>query len=220
MVELVNQPMQTSATTRNRLVEAAADKFWRQGFHCTSLAAILAEAETHGGSLYYFFPSKESLLLAVLDCHAERLGEQIFAPALRRSNEPVEQIFHVLALYREFLEVSACSMGCPIGNLALELSDTLPAVRERVARIFDQWTDRILCILEDARDALPEGVSLQSLSRFVLTVMEGGVMQAKTQRSLEPFDDSVAHLRRYFDALLAENPRGPQAAGGPPSKEA
>ncbi len=193
---------------------------WRQGFHCTSLAAILEEAEVHGGSLYYFFPSKESLVLAVLDRHAEVLDEQIFAPALRRSDDPLDQIFHVLAVYREFLEASACTMGCPIGNLALEVSDTHPLLRKHVAGIFDQWAARILELLKEARDVLPTDVSLRGLSRFVLTVMEGGVMQAKAQRSLEPFDDSVTHLRRYFDSLLAE--KGPpvsKSADGPPGKE-
>jgi hypothetical protein len=40
-----------------------------------------------------------------------------------------------------------------------------------------------------------------SLSRFVLTVMEGGVMQARAHRSLVPFDASVEHLRAYFKLL-------------------
>ena len=42
-----------------------------------------------------------------------------------------------------------------------------------------------------------------------LSVMEGAVMQARARKSLEPFDASVAELRRYFDLLLAEQPRKP-----------
>jgi hypothetical protein len=37
---------------------------------------------------------------------------------------------------------------------------------------------------------------------FVLSVMEGGVMQARTHRDVSSFDDSVAALRNYFSHLL------------------
>jgi hypothetical protein len=33
--------------------------------------------------------------------------------------------------------------------------------------------------------------------------MEGGVMQARSHRSLEPFDACVAQLRDYFNLLLS-----------------
>ena len=41
------------------------------------------------------------------------------------------------------------------------------------------------------------------LSKFVLTVMEGGVMQARAHGSIEPFDACVEQLRDYFDRLMA-----------------
>lgn len=37
---------------------------------------------------------------------------------------------------------------------------------------------------------------------FVLSVMEGGVMQARVERSVRPFDVSVARLREYIDSLI------------------
>lgn len=191
-----------SSPTRDRLIDVAATRFWSQGFASTSLAEIVAEAEVHGGSLYHFFRTKEALLLAVLERHREELDRQVFAPALARYSEPVDRIFGVLEVYREFLEESGCSMGCPIGNLALEVSDSHPAVREKVAEIFDVWAGRILELLEEARGSLPVNVDLEGLSRFVLTVMEGGLMQAKAGRRLQPFDVSVENLRRYFDGLL------------------
>ncbi len=108
----------------------------------------------------------------------------------------------MLEIYREFLVRSSCTMGCPIGNLALEVSDQHPAVREKVEELFDAWANRILGLLQGARDRFPADVELAALSRFVLTVMEGGMMQAKAHRSLEPFDAGALNLRRYFDSLL------------------
>jgi TetR/AcrR family transcriptional regulator, transcriptional repressor for nem operon len=61
--------------------------------------------------------------------------------------------------------------------------------------------------LETARDRFPAGTDLPALAKFVLTVMEGGVMQARAHRAIEPFDASVAHLRNYFQLLGAARTR-------------
>jgi TetR/AcrR family transcriptional regulator, transcriptional repressor for nem operon len=51
---------------------------------------------------------------------------------------------------------------------------------------------------------LPEGTDRHALAEFVLTVMEGAVMQARTYRDVGPFDRSVAQLRSYFHSLERE----------------
>jgi len=49
------------------------DLFWRQGYEATGVAQIQAEAGVLPGSFYFFFKSKEALLLAVLDRYMEIL---------------------------------------------------------------------------------------------------------------------------------------------------
>ncbi|MGC1088909.1 MAG: TetR family transcriptional regulator C-terminal domain-containing protein, partial [Candidatus Acidiferrum sp.] len=94
-----------------------------------------------------------------------------------------------------------CTYGCPIGRLALEIPEEQFRVHKRLADNFDGWTAAVEKCLEDARERLPKETNLKTLSKFVLTVMEGGVMQARAHRAIEPFDASVEHLRGYFDLL-------------------
>jgi TetR/AcrR family transcriptional repressor of nem operon len=58
--------------------------------------------------------------------------------------------------------------------------------------------------LDAAADRLPSHVDRRALAHFVLTTMEGGVMQSRTYRSMEAFDASIAQLRNYFSFLLAK----------------
>jgi hypothetical protein len=58
---------------------------------------------------------------------------------------------------------------------------------------------------------LPADCDRRELAAFVLTTMEGGVMQARTYRALEPFDGAVRQLRAYFERLLREG-AAPRAA--------
>lgn len=189
-------------STRDRILEVAARLFHEQGFVATGVSTILREAGVQSGSLYHFFPSKEALLLGVLDWYHRHLHPIVMQPAFVRTDDPIERVFAVLAGYREMLAMTRCNLGCPIGNLALELSDQYPAVREKVCGNFDQWCEAIAQCFEAAGDRLPTDCDRAALARFVLAVMEGGMMQAKAHKSLDKYDASVAHLRQYIDALI------------------
>lgn len=188
--------------TRERLIETARQLFWRKGYHSTSVAEILHEAGANSGSLYHFFPTKQDLLLAVLDWYLENLRAEIVEPAFDRESDPIARVFAILAGYRDALLATDLTFGCPIGSLALELHEPDPPVRERLARNFASWCDAVRECLDAAGDRLAPDVDTRELSQLVLTVMEGGVMQARTHRSIEPYDASVRQLRAYIDRLL------------------
>lgn len=189
--------------TRERILDAAARLFHEQGFHATGISTVLREAKVQSGSLYYFFPSKEALLSGVLERYETLLDPIVMNPAKELEPDPVERIFVLLTRYRIGLEVTHCTMGCPIGNLAIELADSHPEIREQIQKNFGLWKDRIRTWLEEAADRFPPDTNFVELSTFVLTVMEGAIMQARAAADLKPYDESVAHLRRYFDVLQA-----------------
>lgn len=194
----------TQTDTRTRLVEAARELFLRQGYAATGVAQILKAAGARSGSLYYFFPTKEDLLLAVLEWYRENLWPQVITPVFERVSDPVERIFGVLDGYRQMLLLTECGQGCPIGNLALELSDSHPAARELIAVNFDGWRDAIRQCVDEASGQLPAGADAEELATFVLVTMEGGVMLAKAHKSIAPFNTAVDSLRDYFDRLIAD----------------
>jgi TetR/AcrR family transcriptional regulator, transcriptional repressor for nem operon len=191
------------APTRERLIAVARQLFGENGYLSTSIADILRTAGVHSGSLYYFFHTKQDLLLAVLRAYRDGIDEMLIEPAWRGVEDPVERVFALLGAYRRLLVESECTYGCPIGSLALELHEPDPQVRHLLAENFDAWKARIAGCFEEARDRLPEDVSPQALGTFVLTVMEGAVMQSRTYRSLEAFDASVGILRELVRRLLA-----------------
>ena len=195
---MVNQEPRPTA---ERLIEAAMTLFMAKGYGSTSVADILREAEANSGSLYHVFPTKQDLLLAVLERYREGIGPMLLEPSWQGVDDPIERIFALLGRYRLALELTDCTYGCPIGSLALELHEPDPAVRELLSANFEAWVAAIRGCLEDADRRLPEGLDRDAFAQFVLTVMEGGVMQARTHRSLAPFDACVSILRDYVARL-------------------
>lgn len=201
---MINQVSEASSSdTRTRLVETARRLFHEQGYHATGVATILRESGVNSGSLYHFFDGKEALLVAVLERYLEMLDAVVLAPREESQDDPLERVFDLLAWYRAGLERTRCKLGCPIGNLALELADDHPRVRELIDANFRGWTAGVRRWLDESAPRLPPDTDTHALSEMVLTVMEGGVMQSRARGSLAPFDAGVAVLRSHTDRLLA-----------------
>ena len=195
-------------STRDRLVLAAMQLFWEKGYGATSVADVLKSAGVNSGSLYHFFPGKQDLLLAVLEMYRAGIEPMLLAPAWQGIADPIERIFALLARYRKSIVDTDCTYGCPIGSLALEIHEPDPPVRAALAANFDAWVDAIEGCLVAAGGRLPPKTDRRALAEFALTAMEGGVMQARTQRDVAHFDRAVAQLRAYFDCLEHEAAHG------------
>jgi TetR/AcrR family transcriptional regulator, transcriptional repressor for nem operon len=189
--------------TRQRIVEAAMELFWLKGFGSTSIADILSRSQVNSGSLYYFFPGKQDVLIAVLEAYRDGIRPMLLEPAWAGVDDPVERVFALLARYRAALVETDCTYGCPIGSLALELHEPDPPVRELMAANFRGWVEGVEACLQEARDRFPAGTDSRALAELALNVMEGGVMQSRTFRDIGPFDRAVGQLREHFAALQA-----------------
>jgi AcrR family transcriptional regulator len=187
--------------------------FSEKGYESASVADILRAAGANSGSLYHFFPTKQDLLIEVLRRYRDGIAPMLLAPAWEGIDDPIARVFALLAQYRRALVDSDCVYGCPIGNLALELHEPDPPVRELIAVNFDGWVAAIERCYAEAGERLPADLDRRGLAVFTLTTMEGGVMQARTHRRIDAFDRSVAMLRDYVTRLELQASRENQERG-------
>ena len=143
------------------------------------------------------------VLAAVLEAYRDGIEEWLLAPAWNGIDDPIERIFALLNGYRTHLLTSDCTYGCPIGSLALELHEPDPPIRALLAANFANWTGAIERCLDAAGARLPATLDRRGLAEFILTVMEGAVMQARTYRDIAYFDRSIAMLRGQMELLEA-----------------
>lgn len=195
-----------TSDTRARLIEAARHLFWERGYAATGLAEVLTRAGANSGSFYHFFESKDALLRTVLETYVEALEPHLIAPVRAKARRPLDEVLGLLASYRVRLVETDCTYGCPIGRLALEIDPENTPAHGLIARNFDGWKAAVADALGRARIARPDEVA-----SFVLTVMEGAVMQARAYRSIEPFDACIRQLTHYLETRpRAAAPRPPR----------
>jgi AcrR family transcriptional regulator len=190
-----------SQSPREKIIMAALELFWLKGYNSTSVADLLSRTQLNSGSLYHVFPSKQDVLIGVLETLRDNIGPMLLEPAWGAVDDPIDKIFALLAHYRIGIVETDCTYGCPIGSLALELHEPDPQVRALLAANFDAWTGAVEQCLNDAGSRLPEKLDRHALAEFILTTMEGGVMQARTYRDVAYFDRAVAQLRQHFEFL-------------------
>ena len=167
------------------------------------MAEVLKKAEANSGSFYFFFTSKEDLLMAVLEWYQQNLSPVLLEPIFKQSKDPIRRIFMLLGKYRQNVLMTEFAFGCPLGRLALEIEPDRRLVDDKIAEFSPDgrvlWRSFLTEAVEQGR--LSGDYRVRQLSRFVLTVMEGVVMQARSYQCIEPFDDCISQLRVHFQQL-------------------
>lgn len=135
--------------TRNRLLQAAFRKIYRSGFQGASLDAILAEAGVTKGALYHHFGSKEALGHAVVEEIIARDNRDQWLGPLQNAKDPVDVLIGIVQRLSGPPEV--VRGGCPLLNLAQEMSPLDEGFRKQLATIFRHWQAGITSALLDGQ---------------------------------------------------------------------
>lgn len=189
---MVDVPMAyaKSAVSSQQILDAAIRVLARQGYARTSLLDIAKEAGMSKGALHYHYPTKESLIHAVLEtaCNAvQARTRQAWSPsdnpfeALRKS---LEELWAVRGQHSDEARVVA-------DLLALSLHDE--SLRPRLAEFYELGATQIRDYLERnlAALGLQSRVSLDMLPRVVIGLLDGLVMQAFVDPDAFSPDDVV-----------------------------
>jgi len=152
---------------KEQILEAATRLMQVRGYHRTALEDVLRESGAGKGNFYHYFHSKEELGYAILDrlvrAFTERTLDPIFGSPTRPPLQQVDAFLdEILAIQR----ARKCVGGCPMGNLATELADVHEGFRQRLARIFDLWRERVAGAIAQARADWKAGTGFGEVHGF------------------------------------------------------
>jgi TetR/AcrR family transcriptional repressor of nem operon len=194
------------AATRDQILDAAARLIHLRGYHCTSLDDVLRDSGIGKGNFYYHFKSKEDLGYAIIDRLVQAFVHRTLEPAFADPDgDPIAQLHgfldRVLASQRE----RNCVGGCPMGNLASELSDVHEGFRQRLAQIFSEWRVRLAEVLArgKSRGGFRADFEPARAAQFIVAALEGAILMSKVTRDIGVMESCVDELKRHL-ALYAE----------------
>ncbi len=194
--------------TREKIAAAATQLFALKGYHDTKIDEILAGAEVTTGAFFHHFQSKEDLAFAVIDRHMDQRRRQLDAieQGLPRASgdDPLGKVLHRLDAIQEMIRKRERKGGCIIGNLSTALSDTHVAFRRRLAECFDEMALEFKPHLAAAarQSGCGRRVDVAELARFIVTIIEGAIMLARTRQDRRLLGRHFDHLKAYLEQTL------------------
>jgi TetR/AcrR family transcriptional repressor of nem operon len=191
--------------TREKLLRAAFEEIYRRGYQSASLETILAQARVTKGALYHHFPDKAALGRAVVD-------EVVSGLLLRRwsvdtlaetAGDPVTAIQEVIRHRSAELTPREVELGCPLNNLAQEMSPLDERFRRSVNRAFDTWREAFSRALErgQAEGSVRRKVDPRKTSDFIVAAIEGSYGLAKNAQSTAMLRSNLEVLNGFLDTL-------------------
>ncbi len=184
-------------TTRERIVEAADELFYRQGFEHSSFADIADAVKISRGNFYHHFKSKDDILTAVIALRMVNTGKML--DQWEQSGEtPVERIsnfIQILIMNRAKIE----QYGCPVGTLCGELAKLDHAAQSdanRLFTLFRQWLRHQFKLLGHDADA-------DALAMHLLARSQGVATLANVFHDVAFIDQEVMQMHHWLDSIPA-----------------
>ncbi len=170
------------SATRDRILEAAAELYRRQGMPATGIKQISAAAAAPYGSIYHHFPGgKEAISVEVIRREGLRYGA--FVGAQLETTDPLTGIPTLFENAGKLLESQDYSEACSIETIALEVASTNERLRLESAEVFESWLTGLATWFGQLEITEPER---RRLALITLTALEGAFVLCRTLRSIEP----------------------------------
>ncbi|MFD5700674.1 TetR/AcrR family transcriptional regulator [Streptomyces lasiicapitis] len=190
------KPRARAADKRRRLTTEAARVLHEQGVERTTLADIARAADVPVGNVYYYFKTKDDLVLAALSEHSAHLAE--FTGRLDRLPDPRDRLKALIEAWVDQREVAA-RYGCPTGTLAVELDKradgTLDEEAGTVIRRLLEWTGDQFRALD-----LPDP---DDLAVTLISAYQGMSLLANALRDPDLMTREGTRLLGWLDSLQA-----------------
>ncbi len=198
MIHTARNPDQT----RETILLAAFEEIYQQGFRKASLDNILRRTGVTKGALYHHFPNKTALGYAVVDeiivPHAEKRWQRL----MDNDGNPIDTLIEI-GEDPAFPIERDVSLGCPINNLAQEMSGLDEGFRERLNRFLDRWREAIEAALTKGQrnGHVRSDVDAHEVAAFIVAAFEGAYGLAKCAGSEDVLQTCLDGLNTYVNSL-------------------
>lgn len=202
-METHSSPRRNAGHTRERLLNAAFEEVYRSGFRGSDLNTILAKAGVTKGALYHHFDGKDALGHAIVENVIAKITQDKWLAPLDDVDDPIDALIGILdSTGTSEAEVNG---GCPLNNLAQEMSPLDEGFRLRLSEIFTNWIGGVTDALRlgQVNGKVRRDIDPRETATFFVASYEGYISLAKTGQDARVLRSGIRQLRVYLEGLRA-----------------
>lgn len=190
--------------TRAHILEVAFREIYHYGFQGVSIDQIIKQTQVTKGAFFHHFPSKYALGYALVD---EVLREMILDRWIRplaAYKNPLQGILRRFKILYGAMREEDLVRGCPLNNLAQEMSSGDAIFREKIRAVMTLWIDETERFLKKAQELghLKENVDTRQLAVFIVMFEEGAFGLVKSLGDRKIFDTLYLSFRNHLLSLV------------------
>jgi TetR/AcrR family transcriptional repressor of nem operon len=187
--------------TRERLLQAAFREVYRSGFQSAGLNAILANAGVTKGALYHHFGSKEALGYAIVEEIVGPDNRGQWLRPLQKCKDPIDALIGIVQ--RLSVQPEAVRGGCPLINLAQEMSPLDAGFRKRLLTIFRDWQDGVAAALLDGQKhgGVRRDLEPARAAGLLIAMVVGYGSLAKNAQDPRVMKEGIRNIVRWLQSL-------------------
>lgn len=193
-------------STRQRILNAAFDEFYEHGFQGGSLNRIVAAAGATKGALFHHFAGKQALGYADVDeVIAPQLRERWLTP-LQGSVDPARDLKRAFdSRVREDLESGVWLKGCPLNNLAQEMSHLDEGFHSRINGLYGEWRRAWAQALTEGktRGTVTNDLEPEAVAALLVAGQMGIWGTGKSSRNKAVMIQAAKAISGYLDLIAA-----------------
>lgn len=193
------------ARTRESLLQAAFEEMHKSGFRGSDLETVLRKVGVTKGAMYHHFDNKEALGHAVVDEVIAPIMREKWQAPLRDAENPIDALIDIVE--GTSLEPEHVRCGCPLNNMAQEMSPLDEGFRKRTAKLFADWHVAVATALREGkgRGMVRKDVDPDETATFLIAAYEGYISLAKCFQSASSLKAGGKTLARYLESLRPQS---------------
>ena len=193
-----------------KFLDAALRIIRTKGYVATRVEDVCEAAGLTKGSFFHHFKSKEELALAAADHFAEMADAAFASGPYQRETDPLERLLGYVDFRIALLQGALPDFTCLFGMMVQETYDTHPAIRAACDKHLSAHAEVLARDIAEARARYAPHApwTAESLSLFMVTVLQGGFILAKAKQGPDVAAESLRHLRRYLETQFKPHTPG------------
>jgi len=191
---------------RRNILRAAFAEFYKNGFQGGSLNRIVDVAGVTKGALFHHFDGKNDLGYAVVQEVIQPRIKALWLAPLADSVDPIADLKRVLRQFmKQEIESGQLVQGCPLNNLAQEMSPLDEGFRKRIEKVYVAWREGLAMAFARGIKAgkVRKDISPRNVAAFVVAAQTGIIGTVKNSQSGELMKQAGEALFGYLDSLRA-----------------
>ena len=184
---------------KEKLLDAAAEAFWVNGYDSTSLADIAKSSGVPLGNIYYYFKTKSAIAEGVAEIFVSETKHSLNTIDMTR-RDPAEKLIAFIDLLRESAD-SRARLGCPLASGIRDFSGSVPAAQRRTNEVFEtifNWLSQVLANTGD-RTAKRHARAIIARWQGAIVLSHGSGSKQFLLEALSELEQEITSWTRQLD---------------------